>query len=207
MIKTKPKANSRRPATSVISCKVCVTILVVFSNTDYDSSFYRDKQYLFFCLFSMSGDQVDQTDHDHTRTRGMRKVGGNTVIAAQADKDNSLMCYLMHFDLISSRIQSRIQSVFQPYFGQVQGSLRAHFLLKKRLFTYKHTRLLGLCSTRGGGGGGLVCFSFPNSSVCKFRLLKFWTGRTLGKDEYFATKSPDQIDNGFTVILTSSLLC
>ena len=152
MIKTKPKANSRRPATSVISCKVCVTILVVFSNTDYDSSFYRDKQYLFFCLFSMSGDQVDQTDHDHTRARGMRKVGGNTVIAAQADKDNSLMCYLMHFDLISSRIQSRIQSVFQPYFGQVQGSLRAHFLLRKRLFTYKHTRLLGLCSTRGGGG-------------------------------------------------------
>ena len=114
------------------------------------------------------------------------------------------MCYLMHFDLISSRIQS----VFQPYFGQVQGSLRAHFLLKKRLFTYKHTRLLGLCSTRGGGGGGLVCFSFPNSSsVCKFRLLKFWTGRTLGKDEYFATKNPDQIDNGVTVIVTSSLLC
>ena len=56
----------------------------------------------------------------------------------------------MHFDLISSRVQS----VFQPYFGQVQGSLRAHFLLKKRLFTYKHTGLLGLCSTRGRGGGG-----------------------------------------------------
>ena len=114
------------------------------------------------------------------------------------------MCYLMHFDLISSRIQS----VFQPYFGQVQGGLRAHFLLKKRLFTYKHTGLLGLCGTRGrGGGGGLVCFPFPNSSVCKFRLRKFWTGRTLGKDEYFATKNPDQIDNGVTVIVTSSLLC
>ena len=63
------------------------------------------------------------------------------------------MCYLMHFDLISSRIQS----VFQPYFGQVQGSLRTHFLLKKRLFTYKNTGLLGLCSTRGGGGGGGWC--------------------------------------------------
>ena len=89
----------------------------------------------------------------------------------------------MHFDLISSRIQS----VFQPYFGQVQGSLRAPFLLKKRLL--------------------FVCFPFPNSSVCKFRLLKFWTGRTLGKDEYFATKNPDQIVNGVTVIVTSSLLC
>ena len=66
-----------------MSCKVCVTILVVFSNTDYDSSFYRDKQYLFFCLFSMSGDQVDQTDHDHTQERGMRKVGGHTVIAGR----------------------------------------------------------------------------------------------------------------------------
>ena len=111
-----------------MSCKVCVTILVVFSNTDYDSSFYRDKQYLFFCLFSMSGDQVDQTDHDHTRERGMRKVGGNTVIAGRH--------------------------------GQVQGSLRAHFLLKKRLFTCKHTGLLGLCSTRRGGGGVGV-FSIP----------------------------------------------
>ena len=110
----------------------------------------------------------------------------------------------MHFDLISSRIQS----LFQTYFGQVQGSLRAHFLLKKRLFAYKHTGLLGFCSTRGGGeGGGLVFFPFPNSSVCKFRLLKFWTERTLGKDEYFATENPDQIDNGVTVIVTSSLLC
>ena len=52
-----------------------------------------------------------------------------------------------------------------------------------------------------------MCFPFPNSSVCKARLLKFWTGRTLGKDEYFATKNPDQIDNGVTVIATSSLLC
>ena len=52
-----------------------------------------------------------------------------------------------------------------------------------------------------------MCFPFPNSSVCKFRLLKFWTGRTLGKDEYFATKNLDQIDNGVTVIVTSSLLC
>ena len=54
---------------------------------------------------------------------------------------------------------------------------------------------------------GGVCFPFPNSSVCKVRLLKFWTGRTLGKDEYFVTKNPDQIDNGVTVIVTSSLLC
>ena len=60
----------------------------------------------------MSGDQVDQTDHDHTRQRGMRKVGGNTVVA-----DNSLMCYLMHFD----RISSRTQSVFQPYFWSGPG--------------------------------------------------------------------------------------
>ena len=63
----------------------------------------------------MSGDQVDQADHDHTRQRRMRKVGGNTV--SQADKDNSLMCYLMHFDPISSRIQS----VFQPYFWSGPG--------------------------------------------------------------------------------------
>ena len=77
------KAESLFKKTSYMSCKVCVTILAVFSNTDYDSSFYRDKQYLFFCLFSMTGDQVDQTDHDHTRERGMRKVGGNTVIAGR----------------------------------------------------------------------------------------------------------------------------
>ena len=37
----------------------------------------------FFFLFSMSGDQVDQTDHDHTRQGGMGKVGGNTVIAGR----------------------------------------------------------------------------------------------------------------------------
>ena len=29
----------------------------------------------------------------------------------------------------------------------------------------------------------------------------------MGKDEYFVTKNPDQIDNAVTVIVTSSLLC
>ena len=52
-----------------------------------------------------------------------------------------------------------------------------------------------------------MCFPFPNSLVCKVGPLKFWTGRTLGNDEYFETKNQDQIDNGVTVIVTSSLLC
>ena len=39
------------------------------------------------------------------------------TLRSQADKDNSLMCYLMYFDPISSRIQS----VFQPYFWSGPG--------------------------------------------------------------------------------------
>ena len=49
------------------------------------------------------------------------------TLSSEADKDNSLMCYLMHFDPISSRIQS----VFQPYFGQVQGSFKGSFFIEK----------------------------------------------------------------------------
>ena len=51
------------------------------------------------------------------------------------------MCYFMHFDPISSRIQGD----FQPYDwsrlgGVFRGVFRGHFLLEKRLL--KHTSVL-----------------------------------------------------------------
>ena len=47
------------------------------------------------------------------------------------------MCYFMHFDPISSRIQGD----FQPYvWSRLGGVFRGHFLLEKRLL--KHTSVL-----------------------------------------------------------------
>ena len=66
----------------------------------------------------------------------------------------------MQFDPISSRIHS----VFQPYFWS-KGVLRGHFLLKKNV--YSPISIPGFLAgvALGGGGGGWVCFPFPNSSV------------------------------------------
>ena len=86
---------------------------------------------------------------------------------------------------------------FSPIFGQVQGSFKGSFFIEK---TSIHVYAPGFLAGVALGGGRIwLCFPFPNSSVCKVRPLKFWTGRTLGKDKY--------IDNGVTVIVTSSLLC
>ena len=59
----------------------------------------------------------------------------------------------------------------------------------------------------GGGGGGVGCVvhSLTRRSV-KFDYSNFGQDVLWEKMNIFGTKNPDQIDNGVTVIVTSSLL-
>ena len=72
------------------------------------------------------------------------------------------MCYLMHFDLISSRIQS----VFQLYFWSGPGEFKGSFFIEKNVYSPISTPGFLACVARGGRGGvGCVFHSLTRRSV------------------------------------------